>query len=80
MGKEILETNEKLEQIEANALDDTTEVTPLENTNESIESTECVNEPSMEMSYCTCTGGCGSNYSISSGCVCTGGCGSNYHK
>lgn len=71
MENEMLETNEKLEQIEANA---------LENTNESVEPTEGVNEPSMEMSNCVCTGGCGSNYSISSGCVCTGGCGSNYHK
>lgn len=80
MENEMLETNEKLEQIEANALENTDEVTPLENTNESVEPTEGVYEPSMEMSNCVCTGGCGSNYSISSGCVCTGGCGSNYHK
>lgn len=80
MEKESLEINEKLEQIEANALDDTDEVVPLENTNESVEITEGLNEPSLEMSNCVCTGGCGSNYSISLGCVCTGGCGSNYHK
>lgn len=47
MRNEILETNEKLEQIEANALEHTDEVTPLENTNESVETTERVNEPSM---------------------------------
>ena len=52
MENEMLETNEKLEQIEANALENTDEVTPLENTNESVEPTECVNEPSMEMSSC----------------------------
>lgn len=80
MRNELLETNEKLEQIEANALEHTDEVTPLENTNESVEPTEGVNEPSMEMNNCTCTGGCGSNYSISSSCVCTGSCGSNYKK
>ena len=47
MENEMLEANEKLEQIEANALENTDEVAPLENTNESVEPTECVNEPNM---------------------------------
>lgn len=80
MENEMLETNEKLEQIEANALENTDEITPLENTNESVEPTECVNEPSMEMSSCMCMGSCGSNYSVSTNCMCMGSCGSNYHK
>ena len=71
MENEMLETNEKLEQIEANA---------LENTDESVEPTESVNEPSMEMSNCMCMGSCGSNYSVSTNCMCMGSCGSNYHK
>ena len=76
----MLETNEKLEQIEANALENTDEVTPLENTNESVEPIESVNEPSMEMSNCKCMGSCDANYSVSTGCICLGICGSNYHK
>lgn len=80
MEREMLENNEKLEQIEVNALENTKEVTPLENTNETVEPTEGVNEPGMEMSICRCTGNCGSNYSTTSGCTCTSGCGSNYHK
>lgn len=80
MENEMLETNEKLEQIEANALENTDEVTPLENTDESVEPTESVNEPSMEMSHCMCMGSCGSNYSVSTNCMCMGSCGSNYHK
>ena len=71
MENEMLETNEKLEQIEANA---------LENTDEAVEPTESVNEPSMEMSNCMCMGSCGSNYSVSTNCMCMGSCGSNYHK
>ncbi len=79
MSKEILESNEKLEKIEANALENTDEVTPLENNEEFFETPECVNEPNMEMNTCICSGGCGSNYSTGS-CICSGSCGSNYHK
>lgn len=79
MKTEFLESNEKLEQIEANALEGTDEVTPLEGNAESFEISESVNEPSIEMSTCTCSGGCGSNYSHGN-CTCSGNCGSNYHK
>lgn len=79
MYQEILETNEKLELIEANALENTDEVTPLKDTREDNETLENVNEPNIEMSTCTCSGGCGSNYSYGS-CTCSGNCGSNYHK
>lgn len=79
MSKEMLESNEKLEKIEANALENTDEVAPLENNSEFVETPESVNEPNMEMSTCICSGGCGSNYSTGS-CICSGNCGSNYHK
>ena len=80
MNQEFNEANEKLEQIEANALEDTNEVSPLESKNEIVDATESSVEPSIEMSRCSCTGSCGSNYSITSGCTCSGNCGSNYHK
>lgn len=79
MSKEVLESNEKLESIEANALESTDEVTPLEDNEDYAEAPESVNEPNIEMSTCTCTGGCGSNYSYGT-CTCSGNCGSNYHK
>jgi len=79
MSNQTFESNEKLEKIEANALENTEEVTPLEETSESIETHESVNEPNIEMSNCICSGGCGSNYSYG-GCTCSGNCGSNYHK
>jgi len=79
MSKEVLESNEKLESIEANALESTDEVTPLEDNADYAEAPESVNEPNIEMSTCTCTGGCGSNYSYGT-CTCSGNCGSNYHK
>ncbi len=79
MSEEILESNEKLEKIEANALESTEEVTPLEGNFNDIEIPESVNEPMIEMSTCQCSGGCGSNYSFGN-CICSGNCGSNYHK
>lgn len=79
MSKEILESNEKLEQIEAKAIESSDEVTPLEDYTDEIETPESVNEPDIEMCTCTCTGGCGSNYSYGH-CICSGNCGSNYHK
>lgn len=79
MANENLETNEKLEQIEQNALENTKEVTPLENNNDVLEISESITEPSMEMNTCTCTGGCGSNFSQGP-CTCTGNCGSNFHR
>lgn len=71
---------EKLEQIEASALEEYSGVTPLEQNESIIETSGFVEEPQMEMSSCICMGGCGSNYSISNSCACMGGCGSNYHK
>ena len=79
MNNQTLESNEKLEQIEANALENTEEVSPLEVKVEHTDAPESVNEPIIEMSTCTCSGGCGSNYSFG-GCTCSGNCGSNYHK
>lgn len=79
MNNQTLESNEKLEQIEANALENTEEISPLEEKMEHTEAPESVNEPIIEMSTCTCSGGCGSNYSFG-GCTCSGNCGSNYHK
>lgn len=79
MNNQSLESNEKLESIEAHALENTENVTPLEESAEYTETPESVNEPIIEMSTCTCSGGCGSNYSYG-GCTCSGSCGSNYHK
>lgn len=79
MTDETMESNEKLEQIEQNALEDTGEISPLEDSGEILDNPESIDEPSMEMSTCSCTGNCGSNYSYGN-CACTGGCGSNYHK
>lgn len=79
MNNQTLESNEKLEQIEANALENTEEESPLEVKVEHTDTPESVNEPIIEMSTCTCSGGCGSNYSFG-GCTCSGNCGSNYHK
>lgn len=33
-----------------------------------------------EVFACTCSGNCGSNYSVTGGCTCSGNCGSNYSK
>lgn len=79
MNQELLETNEKLEKIEANALEDTNELSPLEQQGEVVDATENTFEQNIEMSICICSGGCGSNYSFG-GCTCSGNCGSNYHK
>ncbi len=80
MANENLETNEKLEQIEANALEINDDVTPLElNEQEAVEASEMDEQPSFEMSSCTCSGGCGNNYSYGN-CTCSGNCGNNYHK
>ena len=79
MNNEALEANEKLENIEANALESTDEVKPLVENTDYSETPESVNEPNIEMSTCTCSGGCGSNYSYGT-CSCSGNCGSNYHK
>lgn len=79
MSKEVLESNERLEKIEIDALESTEEVTPLEGTPKDMETPESVNEPIIEMSNCPCSGSCGSNYSFGD-CICSGNCGSNYHK
>ena len=79
MSKEVLDSNEKLEEIEAKALESTEELTPLEENPRDMETPESVNEPIIEMSNCQCSGGCGSNYSFGN-CICSGNCGSNYHK
>lgn len=83
MSNKSLESNELLENIEATAIENMNEVTPLKNIESSKEITgnpESVEEPCVEMSSCPCSGSCGSNYSITSGCPCSGSCGSNYHK
>lgn len=83
MSNEYLENLEKLEQIEASAIENCNEVTPLEGditpSDVSLEQSPEINH-SVEMSGCLCTGGCGSNYNMTSDCTCTGGCGSSYHK
>lgn len=79
MNTESLESNERLEKIEANALEEMNEISPLDDKKEQLETPESVDEPNIEMSTCTCSGGCGSNYSFG-GCTCSGNCGSNYHK
>lgn len=80
MGNENLEKNEKLEQIEASALENNQEVSPIEEPKETTATDFEVQEPLIEMSTCHCTGGCGGSYSTGN-CVCTGNCGGGtYHK
>lgn len=79
MNQELSETKEKLEKIEANALEDTNEVSPLEQQGEVVDATDNTFEQNIELSTCTCSGGCGSNYSYGT-CMCSGSCGSSYHK
>lgn len=78
-----LEFNEKIEKIESSVLEESMEeISPLINATvlEDISNTpDPVSFEGAEMSICTCTGGCGSNYSYGE-CTCTGNCGSNYHK
>lgn len=78
-----LEFNEKLEKIESSVLNENLEdISPLvENTIECQEITppESVNSENVEMSDCSCLGGCGSNYRYD-GCSCLGNCGANYRK
>lgn len=79
MNIETLDNYEKLEKIEVEALENTDEVVPLERNNESVEIFDSNVEADIEMSSCSCKGGCGSNYSHGE-CYCSGSCGSNYHK
>ena len=89
MNNENFEAIEKLESIEASAIKDVNEVTPLECGQEQAEviiNQEEINKnmesvcKSVEMSGCSCSGSCGSNYSMTGSCSCSGSCGSNYHK
>lgn len=82
MDWELSEIGEKLEKIEVEALEDTNEISPLESTNEVIDGVEnfIEIEEAVELSRCPCSGGCGSNFSMSGSCSCTGSCGSNYRK
>lgn len=79
MSNEKLELNEKLEQIEAAALENIDEVAPIESNEEKIETSDCVEEPQVEMSTCICTNSCGNNYSRG-GCICSNNCGNNYSR
>lgn len=80
MGNENLETTEKLEKIEDSALENTQEVAPIAESKETTTMELQVQEPLIEMSTCTCTGGCGGSYSTGN-CICTGNCGNaTYHK
>lgn len=77
-----LEFKNKLEILEAEILsEDFEEILPLINEAEASDSfvQESVDSEIVEMSTCTCSGGCGSNYSHGN-CTCSGNCGSNYHK
>ena len=76
---ESLEIKEKLERLESSALENLEEVSPLEYSEEYSDITSEVSEPIIEMKTCTCSGGCGSNFSYGD-CTCSGSCGSNNHK
>lgn len=81
MNIEFSETNEKLEQIEASALENITEVSPLETIDENEVYTESVAEYNVSFEgHCSCAGVCGGNYSNSDKCSCSGGCGQTHHK
>lgn len=81
MNVEYSEANEKLEKIEASALENIAEVSPLE----VIEGNEVYPEPITEYNvsfgaHCSCAGVCGGNYGNSDKCSCLGGCGQTQHK
>lgn len=78
---ENFELNEKMEQIELAAIENCEDISPLEAYSDTsdLSQVEAINPEFTEMSVCTCSGGCGSNYSFGS-CTCSGSCGSNYHK
>ena len=88
MNNESFENLNKLEQIEASAIENSDEIMPLEynleltdvatEQVEALAQSEEINH-NVEMSSCRCTGGCGSGYSMTNNCRCTGGCGSSYH-
>lgn len=81
MNIEFSETYGKLEQIEASALENITEVSPLETIDENEIYPESVAEYNVSFEgHCPCAGVCGGNYSNSDKCSCYGGCGQTQHK
>lgn len=78
---ESLEFNEKLEQLEASAIENVDEIVPLEENEENLETPDDVERPNFSsISFgCSCNGYCGGNFRYE-GCSCNGYCGSNSRK
>lgn len=77
---ESMEVFEKIEALEASALENITEVVPLERIEDSIyDLPNNLEEPQFEMRSCSCMTGCGNNFSYGD-CVCMQACGENYGK
>lgn len=78
---ELLELNEKLEQLEASAIENVDEIVPLKEDEESIVTPDNVEHQNFSsISFgCSCNGYCGGNFRYE-GCSCNGYCGSNSRK
>lgn len=78
---EYNELSEKLEQLEASAIENVDEVTPIkeEESTEKPEDIETPNFSQISFGSCSCNGYCGGNFRYE-GCSCNGYCGSNYRK
>lgn len=79
--KKNIELTEKLEQLEALAIENVDEVTPLkeEEVTEKTEDIATPNYSQISFGSCSCSGYCGGNFRYE-GCSCSGYCGSNSRK
>lgn len=78
MGKESLETLNKLEALETLIIENAEDIQPLEQ-KQNEDTAENVELHFVEYSSCTCSSSCGSNYNRGD-CRCSVGCGSNYNR
>lgn len=80
--KENIELKEKLELLEASAIENVDEVTPLKEEENSAKEPESISTPDysqITFGSCSCNGYCGGNFRYE-GCSCNGYCGSNSRK
>ena len=76
-----MELNEKLERLEASAIENVDEIVPLKEDEDILETPDNLEKPNFSsISFgCSCNGYCGGNFRYE-GCSCTGYCGGNYRK
>ena len=78
---ETMELNEKLERLEASAIENVDEIVPLKEDEDTLETPDNLEKPNISsISFgCSCNGYCGGNFRYE-GCSCNGYCGGNYRK